>query len=68
MGSSRDYRQESFGIFHSHSVYCCIRRTEDVGSDHSLCDFKPVILGLLIKQSIMDHMSGYDMGTTTGCM
>lgn len=54
--SSRGYRIESFGIYHNHSAYCCRKRTENVGFNHSLCDFKPVIPGPLITQSIMNHM------------
>lgn len=56
VGNSRDYMQEFFGIFHNHSTYCCWKRTENVGPSCSLCDFKPLLLGLLIKQSIVDHM------------
>lgn len=39
-----------------HSAHSHRKRTENVGSKHSLCDFRPVIAGLLIRQSITDHI------------
>lgn len=62
---SRDYRRDSLEHF-SCSTYCCRKRTENVGSNRSLYDFKPVIPGPLIQQSMMDYIHiGYDVGKTT---
>ena len=62
VGSSRDYRKEVFGILLNHSTYCFRKKTENVGSIYSLCDFKSLIPDLLIKMSITDHVLGMIWG------